>query len=51
MKNNQMLKKLDNILSSLPNIPLDDVPIGLDESFNKEVKKVGKIKDFDFKPM
>ena len=50
-KQSDVKKKLDNILSSLPNIPLDDVPIGLDESFNKEVKKVGKIKDFDFKPM
>jgi seryl-tRNA synthetase len=50
-KQSDVKKKLDNILSSLPNIPLDDVPIGLDESFNKEVKKIGEIKNFDFKPM
>ena len=42
-------KKLDNILSSLPNLPLKDIPIGKDESSNKEVKKVGNIQKFDFK--
>src|SRR5210317_959254 len=29
--------KLDNILSSIPNIPLNDVPLGKDESSNKEI--------------
>jgi len=42
--------KLETILSSLPNLPLNDVPVGTDESFNKEVKKSGKIKNFKFKP-
>ena len=42
-------KKLDNILSSLPNLPLKDIPIGKDESSNKEVKKVGNVQKFDFK--
>ena len=41
--------KLDNILSSLPNIPLEDVPVGLDENQNKELKKIGEIKNFNFK--
>ena len=41
--------KLDKILSSIPNIPLTDVPIGKDESFNKEIEKCGNIKNFDFK--
>ena len=41
--------KLDKILSSIPNIPLTDVPIGKDESFNKEIEKCGIIKNFDFK--
>ena len=40
---------LNNILSSLPNIPLSDVPIGNDESSNKEILKVGNIKNFNFK--
>jgi len=43
--------KLDNILSSIPNVPLNDVPLGKDENDNKEVIKVGKINKFSFKPM
>ena len=43
--------KLDNILSSIPNVPLNDVPVGKDENDNKEVIKVGKINKFSFKPM
>ena len=42
--------KLDNILSSIPNVPLKDVPIGKDENDNKEVVKVGNINKFSFKP-
>tara|TARA_Y100001970_G_scaffold228563_1_gene283131 strand:+ start:2523 stop:3806 length:1284 start_codon:yes stop_codon:yes gene_type:complete len=42
--------KLEKILSSLPNLPLDDVPIGKDESFNKEILTKGEIKKFNFKP-
>ena len=42
--------KLDTILSSLPNIPLNDVPVGKDENSNVEIKKFGEIKKFDFKP-
>jgi len=43
--------KLNNLLSSLPNIPLGDVPIGKDENSNMEIKKSGKIKKFNFKPL
>ncbi len=42
--------KLDNILNSIPNVPLKDVPIGKDENDNKEVVKVGNINKFSFKP-
>ena len=42
-------KKVDVILSELPNIALDDVPIGKDESSNKEIKKIGEIPKFNFK--
>ena len=41
-------KKLDKILSSIPNIPMPDVPIGKDETFNKEINKFGSIPKFDF---
>ena len=42
--------KLDSLLSSLPNLPLQDVPVGFDENSNKEVSKSGKIKEFNFNP-
>ncbi len=40
---------LNKILSSLPNVPLSDVPLGKDESKNKEILKSGDIKNFNFK--
>ena len=43
-------KKLNNFLHFLPNIALEDVPIGKDEKSNKLIKQVGKIKNFPFKP-
>ncbi len=42
--------KLDDVLSSIPNLPLEDVPIGSDESSNKEILKSGTIKKFTFEP-
>ena len=42
--------ELDNILSSIPNIPHQDVPNGKDENDNVEVLKAGKVLEFDFKP-
>ena len=42
--------KLDSMLSIIPNIPHEDVPIGKDEDSNIEISKSGTIKDFDFKP-
>ena len=43
-------KKLDYLLSSIPNLPLEDVPIGADENFNKEILKSGTINKFNFSP-
>ena len=42
-------EKINLILSSLPNIALDEVPIGKGEKENKEIKKVGEIPKFSFK--
>ena len=42
--------KLDNILSSIPNIPHNDVPIGKDENSNVEISKSGEITEFNFNP-
>ena len=46
----QIKLELDTILSSIPNIPHKDVPIGADENENVEISKSGKIPSFDFKP-
>ena len=42
--------KLDNLISSIPNLPLDDIPIGPDDTFNKEILKSGSLTKFNFKP-
>ena len=44
-------KQLDLLISSLPNIAQDDVPIGKDESMNKEISKIGEITKFNFEPI
>ena len=44
-------EEIESILGSLPNIALDDVPIGKDENSNKEIKKVGEIPNFEFNPL
>ena len=48
-KQNESQNKLNEIIYSLPNVALDDVPVGIDEKSNKLVKQIGKIKDFAFK--
>ena len=51
-KNQEKIKsEIDATLSSLPNLALDDVPIGKDENANKEIKKNGEISKFKFKPL
>ena len=42
--------QLETILSSIPNIPHSDVPIGKDENSNIEISKSGTIPSFIFKP-
>ena len=41
--------ELDKILSSIPNIPNEDVPVGLDEASNKVIETKGEIKSKNFK--
>lgn len=49
------VKKLDEaineIMSKIPNIPHDSVPIGKNETYNIEIKKWGKIEEKDFTPL
>ena len=40
---------LNEMLSKLPNLALEDVPVGKDESSNKMIYEKGKIKNFSFK--
>jgi len=51
LENSQREKQeeLNTVLSSLPNNPADDVPVG-DESLNKEIKLEGTKKEFTFTP-
>ena len=37
-------KALDDALAVIPNLPLDDVPVGADERDNVELRKVGEVK-------
>ena len=48
-KQNESQNSLNQVMFSLPNVALEDVPVGNDEKSNQLIKKVGKIKDFSFK--
>lgn len=41
---------LENELAAIPNLPLDEVPVGADENDNKLVRTVGEPPKFDFEP-
>lgn len=45
-----LIPELQSVMDALPNLPANDVPDGLDESGNIEVRRVGKPPDFDFVP-
>ena len=42
--------KLNDLLHNLPNLALDDVPIGKDAKSNKLIEQFGKKKEFSFNP-
>jgi len=46
---NSIKNELEQILSNIPNIPHEDVPLGKDENDNIEILKSGKIPNFNFK--
>ena len=48
-KQNDSQNDLNETLYSLPNLALNDVPVGNDDSFNKLIKKVGDIRNYNFK--
>lgn len=49
-KERLLIQKLDTILAPLPNLPLDDIPDGLDETGNVEITKWGSPRIFSFTP-
>jgi seryl-tRNA synthetase len=46
----QIEKKLEDILASIPNLPAADVPEGKDEKGNKEYRRHGNVPNLAFKP-
>ncbi|MCW1291741.1 MAG: serine--tRNA ligase [Candidatus Rehaiarchaeum fermentans] len=48
---NEKKKRAYDLFLRMPNILDEDVPIGKDDSENAEIKRVGKIKSFDFTPL
>lgn len=46
----QLTEELDAVLAALPNMPLDDVPVGADEAANIEHRVVGDVPVFAFAP-
>ena len=45
---NESQNKLNQVIFSLPNLALTDVPLGKDEKSNKLIKRVGVIKNYPF---
>lgn len=46
----RLTQALEDILSHLPNVPFEDVPVGEDENDNVEIRQVGTPRPFDFTP-
>lgn len=44
-------QELNELLSQVPNVPYDEVPVGKDEHDNQEIKKQGEVPKFTFKPL
>jgi seryl-tRNA synthetase len=47
----ELRKEVDDLLAALPNLPAEDVPDGLDETANKELRRVGEPPRFGFEPL
>jgi seryl-tRNA synthetase len=42
--------RMREIIIRIPNVPHETVPVGMDESFNREVRRWGEPRAFDFQP-
>ncbi len=43
-------RRMEELLAAVPNVPHESVPVGRDESANKEVRQWGEAPRFDFEP-
>ena len=46
----RLTQALNDALALIPNVPLDDVPVGPDESANVEIRRLGFPRDLSFEP-
>jgi seryl-tRNA synthetase len=46
----QAERRMRELLSTLPNIPHESVPVGKDETANEEIRRWGRKPEFDFEP-
>jgi seryl-tRNA synthetase len=44
-------ERLNSLLHNIPNLPHSSVPVGCDESVNREIRRWGKAPEFDFTPL
>ena len=47
----ELLVSINALLAGLPNLPADDVPVGVGENDNVELKRWGEPRRFDFEPL
>jgi seryl-tRNA synthetase len=50
-KRDEVEARMRDLLSTLPNIPHESVPVGTDESANLEIRREGTKPEFDFEPL
>ena len=50
-KTAELRQQIDTLLASLPNLPAEEVPDGVDESANQEIRRVGEPPRFNFEPL
>ena len=48
---NKSKNEFMELLATIPNIPSDECPVGVDESANVEIRRFGTPPEFDFKPL
>ena len=49
-KQRELEEKIEELLLRIPNVPHESVPVGEDETYNVEVRRWGKVREFDFEP-